>query len=109
MSAAVLRLVELAPCVICGEYSRLPWRSGRYAPASRHRCPSCVSVHRSALLADISPITRYADDVAAQLWVSAYPGGMGRDEVARLFSVSATRIGQIEAAALAKLRAELEE
>ena len=52
-------------------------------------------------------VTRYEDDIAAQLWVSARPDGMPLEEIGELFGLTRERVRQIEAVALANLRARL--
>ena len=51
--------------------------------------------------------TRYADDIAAQLCVAAFPGGMELEEIGEAMGMSRQRVQQIEAQALESLRRRL--
>jgi hypothetical protein len=78
------------------------------APSTRHgkRCEDCRGIHRTdGALVDSH--TRYADDVAAQLFVAAYPDGATLEEVGDAFGVTKERIRQIENGALRHLESRL--
>ena len=51
--------------------------------------------------------TRYADDVAAQLCVAAFPDGMDLEEIGEAMGLSRERVRQVEAQALESLRRRL--
>lgn len=51
--------------------------------------------------------TRYAKDIACQLFVAVFRGGSTLDSIAEALGVSRERVRQIEGEAMAKLRARL--
>lgn len=80
--------------VICGRAE---------ATTGSGRCDGCRGL-RVLTGATIDSITRYEDDLAAQLFVWEHPDGADNQEIANLFGITRERVRQILDTALAKLR-----
>jgi transcriptional regulator with XRE-family HTH domain len=94
----------------------LPWLGaalGVPADALAHAasCDASEALERRAA-PPVRPLvdgtTRYADDVAAQLFVLAHPGGAAHESVAEALGVTRQRVAQIEEVALRKLRLRMQ-
>lgn len=76
--------------------------------------PDDLEEHQAEALARLASVPRldaarpWADDVDARAWLAEHPDGSTLEEVGRAFRIGAVRVQQIEAAALRKVRAELE-
>lgn len=92
MTGEVLR----HPCARCG--------APHTARLTRDRCSACRGLHSRPTGAVVDATTRYEADVAAQLFVDAFPDGASTRVVGLALGVSRESVRLVEAVALEKLR-----
>ena len=67
------------------------------------RCAQCAYVHAPTGSSVVHPSSRYAIDVAAQLFVAAFPDGAAHTDIGAALGCSRERVRQIERGALRSL------
>lgn len=90
-------VIRVGSCRVCGEL----FDARRYREAAH--CPRHRWARRDDVLIDRD--TPYRDDVACQLFVSAFPDGATLEAISEALGVSRERVRQIERDAFRKLRA----